>query len=1087
MATDQHATTPNGDSNTDSEDSKAPSKPLNPDTGRSTASTVPPDAVPSMNVTNGENTPPEDDRISEASAYDEPDHPEDMRGFVSQYHDTKERTFDLLERINKRDIRRRQHNRYMLLLDDRIEYIEKELQILFGRPDLEELKRKLQPEPAPDSASTPAVDSEKRHYPTGLKTMSWKEYAKTKGDSGTFKDPIPKSAIDILEEEPTVYQPQQHWFRYMKSYQEDSAAVPSPPKSAEGAPSRTSNGSLQAKSMPERIRINCPDLCDALREFAPEGTLSHPDAKHIVMRRPFKFITHNEQLLRNFTAQKERDLSENSVVDVDSTSTNPQAGEQSAKGEESTEERRVKHLRLLQDFISDYITPAKERASKRDRIAFQDLHFLFEPGQIVYVRHKEHPQKTWRVLQVAGGNRYLRKHDPRDEEAYGCKSDKRDTFSPFVLDCYFLAFDGVRFRRVYHRFSIPFFSDDQPTKRFWVLPLEIAINNELLDKDLIRSQGQQYLECTTICHRYYHGRTLEKDSQGARLRARGESGVDVQIFSESIDGNVMIDFDKAYQQNQNWMLNFEDLTEYKINPREWESSIDPRKETIQGDFVIDSRRKEEYLDREEDSERLESWETRKLREDDLLVLPDRVPAFILRSRKWVYVQLGRNAEGEEVLTKVEKRREAWDELQLPGEEHLEPDEENRSSHKYIIQSLVAKHFAKDMNLDLVRNKGDLGLDPQQVEVNLTKHFELAQSWDCILLLDEADVFLAARSLRDLNRNALVSVFLRILEYYEGILFLTTNKVGLIDEAFKSRIHMALYYPWLTEEQTVSIWRSLLKKAGSSQQGLIFDKTDIMAYARKLFNLQSRSEHGRGPEGIAPGWNGRQIKNGFMSAIALAQYEAKRKRQLEKDETPIQIYLKPQHFETVVKASEAFDQYLWKVHNYTADSKLAEKGGYRIDGHGPGFNGQNASSYPARPTSLDQQPSAYQYQPNLPPSQPQPILRISRVYRSTIHKARISTLCQARDSLRDRTISNKFRSKITSNSIYHRTISSSHSSCLSHHRHRNISSSNHKTFQIMLSSSTAHPRWYKQFQNVMHMAFSITPCSLHTTMLMPLES
>lgn len=52
--------------------------------------------------------------------------------------------------------------------------------------------------------------------------------------------------------------------------------------------------------------------------------------------------------------------------------------------------------------------------------------------------------------------------------------------------------------------------------------------------------------------------------------------------------------------------------------------------------------------------------------------------------------------------------------------------------------------------------GDLGLHPENVEANLGRHFELAQRWDCVLLLDEADVFLAERSLKDLNRNALVS-------------------------------------------------------------------------------------------------------------------------------------------------------------------------------------------------------------------------------------------------------------------------------------------------------------------------------------------
>ena len=50
------------------------------------------------------------------------------------------------------------------------------------------------------------------------------------------------------------------------------------------------------------------------------------------------------------------------------------------------------------------------------------------------------------------------------------------------------------------------------------------------------------------------------------------------------------------------------------------------------------------------------------------------------------------------------------------------------------------------------------------------------------------------------------MFLRVLDYYNGILFLTTNRAGVLDEAFKSRIHYKIYYPDLTIEQTVDIWK-----------------------------------------------------------------------------------------------------------------------------------------------------------------------------------------------------------------------------------------------------------------------------------------
>jgi hypothetical protein len=64
-----------------------------------------------------------------------------------------------------------------------------------------------------------------------------------------------------------------------------------------------------------------------------------------------------------------------------------------------------------------------------------------------------------------------------------------------------------------------------------------------------------------------------------------------------------------------------------------------------------------------------------------------------------------------------------------------------------------------------------------VEERLTNYFELAAAWDAILLIDEADILLESRSLDhgNIGRNAMVSVFLKILEYYEGVLILTTNR------------------------------------------------------------------------------------------------------------------------------------------------------------------------------------------------------------------------------------------------------------------------------------------------------------------------
>ncbi|CAL8582496.1 hypothetical protein XPA_008155 [Xanthoria parietina] len=58
--------------------------------------------------------------------------------------------------------------------------------------------------------------------------------------------------------------------------------------------------------------------------------------------------------------------------------------------------------------------------------------------------------------------------------------------------------------------------------------------------------------------------------------------------------------------------------------------------------------------------------------------------------------------------------------------------------------------------------------------------------------------------------------LRTLEYYEGILFLTTNREHTIDPAFKSRIHLSIAYPPLSADARRELWNSFITRANRGQ-------------------------------------------------------------------------------------------------------------------------------------------------------------------------------------------------------------------------------------------------------------------------------
>jgi SpoVK/Ycf46/Vps4 family AAA+-type ATPase len=107
---------------------------------------------------------------------------------------------------------------------------------------------------------------------------------------------------------------------------------------------------------------------------------------------------------------------------------------------------------------------------------------------------------------------------------------------------------------------------------------------------------------------------------------------------------------------------------------------------------------------------------------------------------------------------------------------------------------------------------ELGRDLLSTERKLEKILSLAKAWQAIVLIDEADVFLAQRDLHDMHRNGLVSIFLRVLEYHEGVVFLTTNRVEDFDPAIMSRVHLRVKYPELDATTRQRIWLAALQGA-----------------------------------------------------------------------------------------------------------------------------------------------------------------------------------------------------------------------------------------------------------------------------------
>jgi hypothetical protein len=131
----------------------------------------------------------------------------------------------------------------------------------------------------------------------------------------------------------------------------------------------------------------------------------------------------------------------------------------------------------------------------------------------------------------------------------------------------------------------------------------------------------------------------------------------------------------------------------------------------------------------------------------------------------------------------------------------------------VGKTLTAEVYAESEGRALYSvQASQLGTDPDDLEDELLKVFARSRRWNAVMLLDEADVYVRARG-GDLQQNAIVGVFLRVLEYQSSVLFLTTNRPDDVDDAIASRCVARLCYATPALEDQKRIWTVLAEASG----------------------------------------------------------------------------------------------------------------------------------------------------------------------------------------------------------------------------------------------------------------------------------
>jgi hypothetical protein len=561
---------------------------------------------------------------------------------------------------------------------------------------------------------------------------------------------------------------------------------------------------------------------------------------------------------------------------------------------------KAKHLRIMVKYLDkDYADIKKTLYPMLENglITFDLLWALFKPNTITY------------------SGTYGDDDEPRAVKIdFAIKENNFMKGSYYLVEGRYLEYDGQNFGMGTLSTEVASFQGARQISSLECYPLKFHKDAKQLKVKLVE-RGKQFVSLQGMNYRYYNGMAFTKRKK--------------QVMKINIDGRIMVDPAIHRRVNPNYVtssirprdemvvaspgnddcgcahdssseggLGIKQTTPTSSDPAE-DMQTPKRFKCVQmpgGENVIVEVKpaEEEVAAQQELPPKEEGINVDEFTEEELLLASPVVLGFAFGEKLWLEFAVSAIAD-------VVYNDRAFDSLVLP---------ENQKS---IVKALVSSHaFHAHKSIDdIISGKGrglvavlhgppgtgktltaegiadllkrplymvsagDLGTEPTKLEKELQSILDIAHSWGAILLLDEADVFLEQRSVHDVHRNALVSIFLRLLEYFQGILFLTTNRVETFDSAFVSRIHLSLRFQNLNTKAKRTVWKLFIDRVRSEE------KMEVAPILESDFNDLSRRDV-----------NGRQIKNLVRAAQALAIHE----------ETALSMA----HIKRVIDVAESFD-------------------------------------------------------------------------------------------------------------------------------------------------------------------------------------
>ncbi|GLB08332.1 hypothetical protein AtubIFM57258_004220 [Aspergillus tubingensis] len=377
----------------------------------------------------------------------------------------------------------------------------------------------------------------------------------------------------------------------------------------------------------------------------------------------------------------------------------------------------------------------------------------------------------------------------------------------FEIDTVYIDYDGYEFGYRKHRLSVPTFEGTKPIMSLPVIPFLFHNDKDTLHESLTL-RGKLWYQQKGHHHKQYEGLALTSyGGQEIRYKLNSRVIIDTEAYLEfhSNGPPISLEYISDPPADEDYLISTPILRGYSLKDRKWlEFFIDGV-----SDIVWKSR----------------PFKSLILPEGEAKDLKDLVLAFATsQSKKSDISDNLLKGRGRNVIVLL----------------HGPPG---------VGKTLTAECVAEVMQVPLyVQNAGALGTTATKIEESLSFVLRKVPKWGAVLLLEEADIFTQEHNPSDPQERALYHAFLPLLEYFEGILFLASNRVETIDPTLESRIDVAIHYPELDSESRRHIWTRLL------------GKSDRKAFSEsEIFNLEDCD------------LNGREIRNVLNSARVLARY------------------------------------------------------------------------------------------------------------------------------------------------------------------------------------------------------------------------